>query len=286
MYNVVFTTNFSNDNKKIVTEFINQFTPTMNVEVEYYMVHAFELPKVGQHMMIDIDDSLEKNAKEDMESYLEDIKQNISENIKITPYIRQGSFESVLHKFDKEIEINLLVLIETKNSAFKEVLSEKNLSSLSESIGEPILFLPTNPNYVIPKKVTFATDLKPFDNEGDFRNFLGFIKHSGASVEFLHVAKEKGDHYALFQDIFGKVLAEYDMEEVPFTLLNNKDVNKSIINYIDTEKPEMIALVERGDSFYEKWFVKQTVDVLSKYINLPLFVIFEKFDTTKRKGKS
>ncbi len=285
MYNVVFPTNFSTTNKKVVIEFINQFTPSLNVEVKYYVVHAYKTPKVGQHIMIDMDESLEHNAEEDMERYIKEIKKYIAKDIELIPFIRQGSFESVLHKLDREIPINLLCLIETKESAFMEVLSEKNLSTLSNSLGEPILFIPTNPNYIIPEKITFATDLKPFDNDEDFRNFLGFVKNAKAKLEFLHIAENEGDHYSVFHDIFGETLAQYELDHVPFIIINDKEVNKSIINFIETENPEMLALVERGEAFYQKWFITQTVDVLSKYASLPLFVINENKDKTQRKSK-
>ncbi len=285
MFNVVFPTNFSSTNQKRVIEFIQQFTPSANPAINYYAVHAYRTPKVGQSIMLDMDEELEKNATEDMDTYLGEITKNIAEGIDITPFIQQGSFETVLHKFDKKINLNLVVLIETKDSTFQEVLSEKSLSLLSSSLGEPILFIPTDPEYIIPKKITFATDLDPFENDEDFKNFLDFVKISNSELEFLHIAEKEEDHFKKYEEVFGEILKEYKMEYVPLTLVNDTNVEQSIIKYIETEKPEMIALIERGETFYQRWFQTQTVDVLSKYNRLPVFVIHESIDQTQRKEK-
>ncbi len=284
MFNVVLPTNFSSVNQKEMINFINGFTPSPNDLVKYYVVHAYEIPKVGQSMMLDMDEELENNAQEDLQNYIAQVQEKTTANVELIPFVREGSFEAVIHKLDKEIELNLVVLVQTKDSAFKEVMADKNLSDLSQSLGEPIFFIPNDPEHVSPKKVVFATDLEPFDNNKDFENFLQFVQISGATLEFVHVSiDDTKNHYQQFLNLFGKDLDRFGMTDVPFTILNDKDINKALISYIESENPEMIALVERGEHFWQKWFIKQTVNVLSEYNRLPLFIISENIDKTVRK---
>lgn len=278
MVHFVFPTNFSKTTRGIVTTFLREILrsqPQQSMDVT--LVHAYGIPSSGVNMMRNISDKLRDNAEEDMQFEMEIIQRELGNpsNLNLNSFLAEGSLSNVLSRFNFSHKASLVVMGLRSHGTFTRTIAGMSSAKLVNQLQESVLFLPENKNFETINKITFATDLQPFSNQRDFLEFLAFTKFFGAEINFIHIDNGKVSHpEQKFEEYFIPALQKTSIK-YSFEKLNASDVSDAIQQHAAQNGSQLIAIIEREDSFFVDFFKANVGDEIVDGRRFPLLMISE-----------
>lgn len=280
--NLVFPTNFSKNTRTVITGFLKQYIKTDWAQsTKINLLHAYDTPHVGQHMMVDLDEKLEENAIEDLEREARLLREGVPlpEDMEIELYARKGNLINVMHKFDNEQEIDLAVVALKSSSFFTKILSDSSPSHLVNSLDEPVLFVPDTAVLNQIDNIVFAIDLKPFENTKEVKIFIQAAAKLQAHVDFVYVEQELNDSAEeKFHQIFDSLLEGSNLD-YSFRNIIADSPKEGIVSYAQEHQDhDLVVLIERKESFLHNLFGSNLADEIASLRELPLLVISEEYD--------
>lgn len=171
-----------------------------------------------------------------------------------------------------EIKIDLVVMGTKGATAAKKVLFGSNTVQVLKNINCPILAIPSQFDYEVPKEILFSTDL-----EVNYTNVnLDLLKALAAShnlrVNVLHVSfddnltDEKTKNYTHLQSFFeGKAYLFHEFK--------NTDIPDAINEFQVKHKINLLAMVNNKHSIFENILFKNTLHQIGFHLNIPFLVV-------------
>ncbi len=271
---VILTTDFTDASLMAMTyaiELLSKFED----KVEYQLMHAFK--PMAPYVETGAIPVLENDAwKEESMDRLEEVSDNIKEKYDIAiqnTMVRGGVLEAVKELEDKE-EVDLVVMATREKNAFQRLTFGSNTVDVGTHIHTPVLAIPKESKYRVPKKIVFATDLKPLDI--DFDSFLFFkdlVKTYGMKLQVLHVfhsEKEKDEKPQLKNTAMHRYLEDLDHEHCPIV---SSDTYKGISKFIDENKPDILVVIPRDRSFFGKLFHASITSKMAYHAEIPMLIL-------------
>lgn len=271
MKKILLPTNFSQEVREAHISIIKELMRKKD-DFAFTLIHSYEQPKFGQSLGHDISEVLEKATKEDLKKELNLLKEAIP-SIQIDWYIGEGSLAYVVNQYDKESVVDFMIVPLVGSNMFKDILSDSSPSELARRSNVPMLFLPNSTTQVsLPSNIVFGIDVKPFENEDDFLGLLNIIEALDAKLQFLYVMEDKESKQEAFDKYYKPLLKKCSYEYIE---LAGEDASESIVEYINKNNCDGIALIERKGNFIQRLFKISLLENVIKLAKLPMLVINE-----------
>lgn len=270
MTNIILPVNFSKEVRKVLVKFIHQMY-TKTEDLHFILLHAYDTPKYGFAMGHDISEILKKNAISDLHAEQKSLLEHFP-NSRITIHTAQGSLAKVINDYEAKYPIDFVAVALKGSNMIQDILASSRPSELASISNVPVLFLPNTDDFQLPTNIVFGTDVKPFENDEDFEGLLKISKLLKAKLHFLYVKENNTSQQEAFDKHYAKYLQN---TEYSYTELEHNDAAKGILEFIQTEKANGIALIERKGNFLKRLFNISVLDHMVTEAQLPTLVINE-----------
>lgn len=220
---------------------------------------------------------LENPLQEDSLTGLERLKAKILDEHKNTKHNFEiiSSFNSLVSEIKRTIDnyrIDLIVMGTKGLTNTKKVLLGSNAIHVLKSATCPVITIPSNFTYEIPKELLFPTDYKINNSEGLLQPLLEMAIKFNSRIHVVHVMLEK--ELSKVQEDKKAMLEEYFKE--PATLfheISSQNIADAIKSFQLRAKINLLVMINNRHLFLEKLFFKDKINQIMLHLNIPFLVI-------------
>lgn len=274
MKHILFPTDFSDNS---VQAFPYALDIAYLLDAELVIFNAYKLPHSKSNVMVSIVDRMEEDSLHSLKKLKdESLSQMKYKHLKITTTSRAGGFVSLIPKVANEFHSDLIVMGTKGASSLKEMFIGSNTLDVIQSTKIPILTVPEKAQNRKVDKIAMAVDLKKINNPEQLKPLLEMAKICQATIEFVHVMHP--DEEDSTQDRFNQIVfLEKFASEIPsnINIITETDIIEGLSRYVETEKPDMLAMLSRKHTLFERLFTQSITNKLSFRSEIPLLVMDE-----------
>ncbi len=179
-------------------------------------------------------------------------------------------------------KIDLIVMGTKGATGAKEVFIGSNTVYVLRKAIAPVLVIPENTSFSTFKKILFPTDYLTKYKPSEFNNIQELAKRHHASITVLHVRES----YELSEEQLKnkqQIAALLKNVEHAFIELNDALMPYAIIEYLEKESYDLLAMMNKKHSLLERIFDRQNVDHVGYHVKIPFLVVR---DTAKLSTKA
>ncbi len=185
--------------------------------------------------------------------------------------IRTGEVSDEIMNAAQTYKADMIVMGTRGASGLKKFFFGSNTASVIEESNIPVLIIPENVSFMLPKKIVFATDY--YDSDFIALKKLSKVASSfNAEIVIVHIATEKELELELSMiDYFSeKVSKTIDYPKITYKVIVNENISKGIESFVENEKTDILALSTRKRNPFEKLFNKSITKEFSYHSKIPL----------------
>jgi nucleotide-binding universal stress UspA family protein len=217
-------------------------------------------------------DSLLKDAKDNLDALIFDLKQNLSiDSISFHPIVAYNNLVDAAENVIKTNNIELSVMGTNGVTNAKEVVFGSNTVKMIRHITDPILAVPLD--FKFRQLNNIALPLHDFDKLSDqsFKGIVDFIKQYGEMVHVLRicpgqvVTQEAKNYTKVLNTLLSPVKFHYHM-------VQNVPLNYVVDCFIQTHDIDLIMLLVKSEGFFERFFTGSSTTKIANDLRAPLLV--------------
>jgi len=274
MKNILFPTDFSLNSDQA---FPYALDIAYLLGADLVLFNSYRLPHSKSNIMTSLLDRMKEDSNNELERLKKEALSNQKyKNLKITITSRSGSFISLIPKVADEFKSDLIVMGTKGTNSLKEIFIGTNTLEVIQNTEIPILTVPEEAKNSKVDKIAMAVDLKKIKDPQQLRPLLEMAKICRASIEFVHVMHP--DDQDSTQDRFNQIMfLEKFASETPSNIhiITDADIIEGLSRYIASEKPDMLAMLSRKHTLFDRLFSQSLTNKLSFRSEIPLLVMDE-----------
>lgn len=136
----------------------------------------------------------------------------------------------------------------------------------------PVLVIPENCKFKPVKNILFPSDyLTPYKKE-EIYTIIEAAKMHGAEITVLHI-QEEYDHPESQIKNKGLLLDQLKNTSYKEVEVFGKTMPEAILEYIEEHQIDLLAMMNRGHSFFERILIKQNIDQIGFHVHIPFLVV-------------
>ncbi len=177
------------------------------------------------------------------------------------------------HVENKKID---LIIMGTKGaSGLKEVTMGSNTGDVLTKVKCPLLAVPENAVYKIPKEIAFPTDYHLSYDLKVLDTLINMANMYQSNLRVLHISK-KGESLSDVQIENKEFLRDY-LQDVDhsFHSLTGSDLETAVQCFTESRDIDMIAMVAKNLNFFQRILFRPKVEQISYHTDIPFLVLHE-----------
>ncbi len=232
----------------------------------YFMPVSFNDPGIP---VVPIDDLRDINNTR-MESTATMIR-NAYADVSVTTRIEYGDIGDILEEVIEDAAPKLLI-IGSHGAEEDSFWTGNTAAELLRSSKTPILAVPDGYHYAPVRKVCIAVDAAGMPEDAAFSALQDLLKRTGASLDILHVAKEKSDSS---QDRMDMPLPAFeDKVPVNFHVVSSiAQVDDEIAAFTQAKMTDWLIVIPHHYSFWESLFHKSHTKAMVHKSGIPVLAL-------------
>jgi len=279
MKNILLPTDFSANSWNAIKYTLAFFK---NTSCNFYLLHVTFISNysTGEIPLIATGNVIEKTlldqAKIALNNLVIDIKKlPKNSNHQFFTISSYNNFTDAVKKHISEKNIELIVMGTKGASGLSEVIIGSNTGDLITKVKCPALIIPEKAMYKDPKEIAFPTDYNVFYQSKILNSISEFAKMFDSSIRILHIVK-KDETFTASQIENKEFLNNFFMDEKhSFHRITNKKVEAGVQCFVESRNIDMIVMVAKNLSLFQRILFKPTVEEISYHIEIPFLVLHE-----------
>ena len=278
MKTILLPTDFSDNSWKAIEYALQLFK---NETCNFYIMHALDsmvsAPSTGvtsRRASQAIYDSRINSSKDDLAKLLQKV-QDYSNNPKHTfeTKLVNGSLIAAVKAFSETTDVQLAIIGNKGATALQKVTFGSNATQLILKLSCPIIAVPDTVNVVDDMtEIGFATDYT-IENFGGGLNLMKEIALSNnAILSVVNVVSSSSDSIPGLKSKRETLENAFKPVQLEYYTLTDVPVELGIKVFSESRKIDMLALITKRRSFFEKLTTKSHSKAISHNINVPLLV--------------
>lgn len=242
------------------------------------MLNTFYIPPPAEGTVtLTYNDVFYKNSIDQLKSIQAKVEELLASGSSSVKYISEyGMVDSVVEDVVAKENVDLIVMGTQGASGLKEVFVGSNTSAVIGQAGCPVIIVPENARWQVPKKILFATDYKELSSGKIIDPVAEIANKYKAEIMILNVVPSQKETVSEEEAMEGLVLDDYfESIEHSFHLKHNDDPEHGIDDFAHEHKVEIIAMVKRKHSFFGRIFHKSITKKMVYHTDIPLLIIPE-----------
>ncbi|MGB5480334.1 MAG: universal stress protein [Eudoraea sp.] len=274
--NILLPTDFSKNSGNAISYAMELFK---NEKCNFFFLHTYTPSfyrmdyMLGGPMFSAIPDSGVDISLAGLEKTLEDVKKsyknpNHSYNI-ISAF---NTLTDEINEVTIEKEIDMVVMGTQGATGAKEIFLGSNTVYVLRKAIAPVLVIPENYTFQKIQKILLPSDYLTNYKDNELSTAIKMVKMNKAKLIVLHV-KEEYDLTASQDENKMALYRRLDGLSTTLTELKGSLMPNAILNYVQKNGIDLLMMMNRKHSFFERIFEKQNVDQIGFHIKIPFLVI-------------
>jgi nucleotide-binding universal stress UspA family protein len=257
---ILIPTDFSENAKKALNYAIVCFP-----KASFTLLHITYIYQAGATMVVDVNLELKELGEKKMESYIEELKKEYPD-IKINGKVDMGYFSETIVEAIEEEHYDLIAMGTKGASGMKEILIGSNAADAIKNINRSMIVVPHQVKIKKPKRILLSSDFTSESLKLEYQIIDDLREKFNAEIELLHVFTNN----ERLEDISYSDLME--KKEVDIHVLENDNIEDTILQFAHENKFDMIALAPKHRGFIKNIFHHSVTKKLSMHTDIPLFI--------------
>jgi len=245
------------------------------IDAEIFLHHAYTMPQSGSAVMIDVSDVLKQDAEKNLAKEVERVQADLGEVTMQTQSFYSGAVASIA-EFCTKLSVDLIVMGTTGATGMKEMFVGSNTSALIKETSCPIIAVPAEFTSTEIKNIAVSTDLSHIKDGKIYNPLKELTKDTGGHLTLINIsdnmtavdAAEFINEAADLDDLFMGI-------EHTFKFIEENDVEKGILNFVNENNIDLLAVVSRKRGFFERLFHKSVSKKLAMHAKVPILILSE-----------
>ena len=175
----------------------------------------------------------------------------------------------------KDKQIDLIIMGTKGASGLKKVSLGSNTGDVITKVPCPLLAVPENARYKIPKEIAFPTDYYINYDIKVLDTLIGVINRYASNLRVLHITK-RGEELTREQLQNKDFLHDYLRgTSHSFHTITGSKLETAVQCFVESRDIEMIAMVAKNLNFFQRILFRPTVEEISYHIEIPFLVLHE-----------
>ncbi len=187
--------------------------------------------------------------------------------------IYEGETPAEIIRCSIDTHANLIIMGTHGASGFKKIFFGSNTASVIEQSACPVLAIPENYSFKIPKKIVFATDY----HSSDLFVIEQLAKIAivfSSEINILHIIEDDEstlqDKQEEIKQFLANIATKIPYSKICYKLFQSKDIPVGIESIIEQESADIISLSSQKRNNIEKLINKSITIELSFHTKVPL----------------
>lgn len=276
MLRVLLPTDFSDNSFEAIRYALLTFK---EMECEFHLLHTYMPPiyqmeyVLGSPGQIGLGDEIRETAVNNLDKLQKRLEDQYN-NRKHTfdSHICLNTLPNQVNEMVEDKKIDLIVMGTKGATGAQEILFGTHTVHIIKKAKCPVLAIPPNFEYEVPKEVLFPTDYDVDFKSKPLDMLLKIAKQHISSIEVLHVSygyelSEKQQKNKNKLDVIFKGIAHL------FHNQPNQEIIQAINIFQLKHKMNLLVMVQNKHTFVERLFIEPVIKKIGFHINIPFMVI-------------
>ena len=247
-------------------------------EAEIIVMHIYSLPIVETPILPEatkevfdvVEHNKEERFKEEIKKLQKIAEKRKPEGVKLRTILLNGDLAYNVNKVCNEENVDLIVMGTTGASGVKEIFLGSNTATVVANAKVTVLGVPVAAEFHHQiKNIVFTTQYKDEDNKA-FEELLEIARKIGAKVSCLHI--ENDDDPSDIEEKINEWKMLYKNENVDFFNIAGDHIEQTILDFIENQHVDMVAMLKHKRSFFESLFHSSLTKKMTYHSNVPIMV--------------
>ena len=248
-----------------------------STESTLVLLHAYHIPIPAAEAGLTIDANLADDFIEEGKEKMEKLYRQFPELEQLSaPYEIKMSFASdAIVSTAKELKADLVIMgTHGATNAFDELVGSNTLHVIKKC-NIPVLAVPVHNSREQINDILFSYDYHSIKTKQVIQPLIDFALSFGAKIHVMHIT-DKLDKLHTGAVGEAKLLEQY-LKGIPHTyhMIEGEHVESSILDYIDKNDIDIIAVMPRKHTLFERLFQSSVTRQLVHHSKIPLFAFPE-----------
>lgn len=266
MKKILIPTDFSAPAQRAIHYAVRLFAAT---DAEFILVHAYQIPNAGQHVLISLDDLLREEAERDMaEQRNLVIRETGIDSARVKTALFHGSVVTGVHRIAHAEGADLVVMGTVGASGVLEKFMGSNAAAVIRELDIPVIAVPHNAPVRIPHRVALATDAQ--ESPAALSQLQALTELWGAGLYAFHVQTGEPEMEAAETGVAEQKLGSL---EQPVATVHHTSVEAGMDHYVRSNNVDMLALTPQKRGVFARLFNRSVSRSMSMKTSVPLLVL-------------
>jgi nucleotide-binding universal stress UspA family protein len=250
-------------NKNAVSNLQYAIDLAQELDAYVYVISVFqELSKVGGLSKVNT------IMKEDSENILKDVLSKVDKkDVTVISHPIKGAIVESVERFNKHVPVDLMVLSPRSNSIREEVYLGKMSGRLVKNTNISALVVPEGAVFKAPKTILMAFKNGTIEDKRALKLLRKFASKFETKINLLHVKTPDSTTE------MKKVSSMLEKLKNNYTTTENATTFQAILEYFQTNSPDMLCVVRRNRGFFSKLWEKNVVLKKDFHTSKPLLIL-------------
>ncbi len=253
-----------------------------NEKCTFYLLHVNPIPPysaAGSSVRTTtavLKDAMIKDSKVGLKKLVQQIKA-YSDNRNHT-FVSTALYDYFVDTVKREVQdkkIDLIVMGTKGASGLKRVTVGSNTGDVITKVKCPLLAVPENATYKIPKEIAFPTDYHIAYDMNVLDTLIKMVRMNDATLRIVHISK-KGEDLSEEQMEHKDFLHDYLRGvDHSFHSLTGTRLEAAIQCFVESRDIDLVAMVAKNLNFFQRILFKPAVEEISYHTDIPFLVLHE-----------
>nr|WP_294937363.1 universal stress protein [uncultured Flavobacterium sp.] len=276
MKKILFPTDFS---ETANNAFVYALEMAKSIDAEVIVLHVYDLPSVSfgevPVTLVEIYDSIELNNFENFRDQIPHLRKIAEkhqlQDVKMSHVLRHGDLVRIMKEICHEEHVDMIVMGTNGASGLQEMFLGSNTGNAIVNVPVTLLSVPNKAKFTRIKYIGFTTTFNDQDRIALHR-VIAIAKKFHAKVKCLAV---KTHNFNITNEGIEYWKTEFRNEPVEFFLIPHDDVKETILDFVDHQDIDILAMVTQKRNFFEELFTHSLTQKLSYHIETPILAFHE-----------
>ncbi|MBS3992396.1 MAG: universal stress protein [Bacteroidetes bacterium] len=279
MKNILLPTDFSENSWNSIKYALKLFREE---PCNFYILNSYRLPVYtnNEFIVVNTNESLEQNLSDACNEKMDALFEKIEKKYKNPKHsfrriVEYNFFIDAVKEVVKKNDIDLIIMGTKGATGAKEIFIGTNTGDVINNVKKPILVIPENVAFNEPKEIAFPSDFKVLYKKNVLKTLLNIAKLHKSVLRIVHIKMDKNE--ISNEQLANKKYVEefFNTIETSFHTLHNLMLEDALNCFTQSRDIDMIAMVPKNLSFFQKLFFKPKVEEISYHTRIPLLVLHE-----------
>ena len=236
------------------------------------LLHAYHIPIPVAEMEVYIDVNRVANFEKETQEKIDELVQTYPQldQLLAEQHTKAAFAIEAINKQVAESDCDFIIMgTHGATNTFDELVGSNTLHTIKQC-EVPVLAIPAEYEPAEIQNILFAFDYKPLESREDLLPLIEFTQSNGAQMHVVHIT-DRLDR--LHESEIGEAkILEQHLKGIPhrYHMLEANHIEDGLMEYINTHNIEVIAVMPRKHSVWEKLFKSSISKQLVHHSNIPI----------------